>query len=150
MSETFKVRDEALTQRDRDTQKRVSRPRHVSRHPALVDIDLPNNNYKLSWNGNKNKRTEGVGVIVKKCSSIKLIDVEPISSRLLVVKTLIHNLNIEFLVAYVPTKEDSSEVKNSSDGRVVQSFCLLSCRLKFDSESGQTNDFKIGIRSFPA
>ena len=27
---------------------------------------------------------------------------------------------------------------------------LLSCRLGFDSESGQTNDFNIGIHSFPA
>ena len=35
-------------------------------------------------------------------------------------------------------------------GRVVWSVCLLSCRLGFDSESGQTNDFKIGILSFPA
>ena len=26
----------------------------------------------------------------------------------------------------------------------------LECRLGFDSESGQTNDFKIGIHSFPA
>ena len=25
----------------------------------------------------------------------------------------------------------------------------LSCRLGFDSESGQTNDFEIGIHSFP-
>ena len=40
--------------------------------------------------------------------------------------------------------------QNSSDGRVVWSVCLLSCRLGFDSESGQTNDFKIGIHSFPA
>ena len=39
---------------------------------------------------------------------------------------------------------------NSSDGRVVWSVCLLSCRPGFDSESGQTNDFKIGIHSFPA
>ena len=39
---------------------------------------------------------------------------------------------------------------NSSDGRVVWSVCLLSCRLGFDSESGQTKDFKIGIHSFPA
>ena len=39
---------------------------------------------------------------------------------------------------------------NSSDGRVVWSVCLLSCRLGFDPESGQTNDFKIGIHSFPA
>ena len=38
----------------------------------------------------------------------------------------------------------------SSDGREVKSVCLLSCRLGFDSESGQTNDFKIGIHSFPA
>ena len=35
------------------------------------------------------------------------------------------------------------------DGRVVWSVCLLSCRLGFDSESGQTNDFKIGIHSLP-
>ena len=38
----------------------------------------------------------------------------------------------------------------SSDGRVVWSVRLLSCRLGFDSESGQTNDFNIGIHSFPA
>ena len=38
----------------------------------------------------------------------------------------------------------------SSDGRVVWNVCLLSCRLGFDSESGQTNDSKIGIHSFPA
>ena len=38
----------------------------------------------------------------------------------------------------------------SLDGRVVWSVCILSCRLGFDSESGQTNDFKIGIHSFPA
>ena len=37
-----------------------------------------------------------------------------------------------------------------SKARVVWSVCLLSCGLGFDSESGQTNDFKIGIHSFPA
>ena len=42
------------------------------------------------------------------------------------------------------------ERHNSSDDRVVQSVCLLNCRLGFDSESGQTNDFSIGIDSFPA
>ena len=31
-----------------------------------------------------------------------------------------------------------------------KSVRLGSCRLKFDSESGQTDDFKIGARSFPA
>ena len=31
-----------------------------------------------------------------------------------------------------------------------KSVRLESCRLGFDSESGQTNDFKIGIHSFPA
>ena len=31
-----------------------------------------------------------------------------------------------------------------------KSVCLWSCRLEFDSESSQTNDFKIGIHSFPA
>ena len=31
-----------------------------------------------------------------------------------------------------------------------KSVHLGSCRLGFDSESGQTNDFKIGIYSFPA
>ena len=36
---------------------------------------------------------------------------------------------------------------NNSDGRVVWSVRLLSCILGFDSESGQTNDFKIGIHS---
>ena len=31
-----------------------------------------------------------------------------------------------------------------------KSVRLWSCRLRFDSESGQTNDFKIGIHSFSA
>ena len=31
-----------------------------------------------------------------------------------------------------------------------KSGCLRSCRLGFDSKSGQTNDFKIGIDSFYA
>ena len=39
---------------------------------------------------------------------------------------------------------------DSSDGRVVESVCFLSCRLGFDSESGQTSDFKIDIHSLPA
>ena len=33
---------------------------------------------------------------------------------------------------------------------MVWSVCLLSCRLGFDFESGQINDFKIGIHNFPA
>ena len=31
-----------------------------------------------------------------------------------------------------------------------ESVCLWSCGLGFDFESGQTNDFKIGIHNFPA
>ena len=38
---------------------------------------------------------------------------------------------------------------NSSDGRVVWSVCLLSCRLGFNSESGQTNDFKNWYSQLP-
>ena len=53
-----------------------------------------------------------------------------------------YNLNLEYIV--------KSKLTNSSDGRVVWSVCLLSCRLEFDSKSGQTNDVKIGIHSFPA
>ena len=41
---------------------------------------------------------------------------------------------------------------NRSDGRVVcyRASASGSVDLKFDSESGQTNDLKIGIHSFPA
>ena len=41
-------------------------------------------------------------------------------------------------------------VLNRSDGRVVWSSASGSVDSGFDSESGQTNDFKIGIHSFPA
>ena len=51
---------------------------------------------------------------------------------------------------HLSSKACENKGMNSSDGRVVWSVCLLSCRLGFDSESGQTNDFKIGIHSFPA
>ena len=39
-----------------------------------------------------------------------------------------------------------------SDGRVVgyRAFASESVDLGFDSDSGQTNDFNIGIHSFPA
>ena len=36
------------------------------------------------------------------------------------------------------------------DGRVVRASAAGSVDLGFDSESGQPNDFKIGIHSFPA
>ena len=39
---------------------------------------------------------------------------------------------------------------NGADGPVGESVCLGSCRFGFDSESGQTNNCKIGIHSFPA
>ena len=40
---------------------------------------------------------------------------------------------------------------NSSDGRVVRASAsaAVKCRLEFESESGQINNFKIGIPSFP-
>ena len=42
-------------------------------------------------------------------------------------------------------------VVSRSDGRVVYRVSASgSMDLGFDSESGQTNDFKIGIHSFPA
>ena len=65
------------------------------------------------------------------------------------------NLGISILTGSAPGKVDirgtlRGYMEHSSDGRVVWSVCLLSCRLGFDSESGQTNDFNIGIHSFPA
>ena len=50
--------------------------------------------------------------MVKKCNFIKIIDVEPILSRLIIVKTLIHNLNFKFVVADAPTEDSSSASKN--------------------------------------
>ena len=37
-----------------------------------------------------------------------------------------------------------------SDGRVLRTCAPWSCRLGFDSKSGKTKDFKIGIHSFLA
>ena len=54
------------------------------------------------------------------------------------------------LLQDIPSTSRETVPFDSSDGRVVWSVCLLSCRLGFDSESGQTNDFNIGIHSFPA
>jgi len=71
-----------------------------------IDIQLPNNNhYKLIWTGNNIKRQEGVGVIIKQCNFIKLLDIEHISSRLMTVRVLIHNLNFKFVIAYAPTED---------------------------------------------
>ena len=39
---------------------------------------------------------------------------------------------------------------NRSDGRVDRTSASGSVDSGFDYESGQTNDFKIGIHSFPA
>ena len=36
-----------------------------------------------------------------------------------------------------------------AEWRSGKSVRLLNCRLEFDSESGQTNDFIVGIHSFP-
>ena len=57
--------------------------------------------------------------------------------------------NQYFHLIRVKKKFYLQKFKNSG-GLVVQSVCLLSCRLGFDSESSQTNDLKIGIHSFLA
>ena len=54
-----------------------------------------------------------------------------------------------FVVWLVTASLCMREEYTSSDGRVVKRP-LGSCRLGFDSESGQLSDFKIGIQSFPA
>ena len=52
---------------------------------------------------------------------------------------------------YLLVGPKKKETNYSSDGRAVKASVRLgSCRLEFDSESGQTNDFNIGIHSFPA
>ena len=43
-----------------------------------------------------------------------------------------------------------SFAQNRSDGRVDRASVSELVDLGFDPESGQTNDFKIGIHSFPA
>ena len=44
----------ARPRRDRDTQKRVLRPRHVSRHPALVDMyKLETAVFRYNYSNNK-------------------------------------------------------------------------------------------------
>ena len=43
-----------------------------------------------------------------------------------------------------------SDLHNSSEGRVIRASASGAVRLEFDSESGQTNDLKIGTHSFPA
>ena len=50
--------------------------------------------------------------VLRFCNFIKKIDVEPISSRLLIVKTLIHNLNFKLVVAYALTENSSFAAKN--------------------------------------
>ena len=52
---------------------------------------------------------------------------------------------------YSAQMADTAQMANTAQtAECKYSVCLLSCRLGFDSESGQTNDFKIGIHSFLA
>ena len=48
------------------------------------------------------------------------------------------------------TVRHSWQLLNEIRWQSGKSVRLGSCRLGFDSESDQTNDFKIGIHSFPA
>ena len=83
--------------------------------------------------------------------SINFLDVSVHSSSTTVATSTFRKLtNTGLWCTRTALYHEKAALFNSSDGRVVWSVCLLSCRLGFDSESGQTNDFKIGIHSFPA
>ena len=68
----------------------------------------------------------------------------------IIIKFVTASKDLEIGLGINSTSKDLEIGISSSDGRVVYSVCLLSSRLGFDSESGQTNDFNIGIHSFPA
>lgn len=75
-------------------------------------IKIADDTYRLFWQGHKEKRHAGVGLIIKVCKYIEIEDVEAISPRIIIARLKIHNLHYKFVVTYAPTEDKSHSAKN--------------------------------------
>ena len=78
--------------------------------------------YNLYWKGRDDLRQHGVGILIKRCNYIKIIDVELYSPRILIARPTIHNINLKIIVIYAPHENLSSDLKNAFYNNLANQF----------------------------
>ena len=69
--------------------------------------------YEVYWSGNKLKRQHGVGIAVKYSPRVEIIEVLPISARIIVLDVVVYGCELRVISCYAPTEDSSDSTKDS-------------------------------------
>ena len=80
---------------------------------ALIECKENGYNYEVHWSGNKVKRQHGVGVAILVDKGIDVIEVIPVSARIIVLDVVVYGCYLRIINCYAPTEDDSDSTKNT-------------------------------------
>jgi len=68
--------------------------------------------YEVHWSGHTNKRTHGVGIVIKVDSSIEIVEIIPVDARIIVVDAIVRGCSLKIINCYAPTEDSTESSKN--------------------------------------
>ena len=85
------------------------------RRSELVKVNIENTDYTCFFSGDElDNRYHGVGIIIQN-SFCKVIEVQRVSNRIIVIKLSINNFRIRIINVYAPTDVDNKEINSSRE-----------------------------------
>ena len=71
------------------------------------------NKYEVHWSGHAVKRQHGVGIAILIDDAIDIIEVTPVSARLIVLDVVVYGCSLKVINCYAPTETDTDAAKNA-------------------------------------
>ena len=89
--------------------------RQLNHGSALVDVRANDTSvkYEVYWSGNKLKRQHGVGIAVKYSPRVEIIEVLPISARIIALDVVFNGCELRAISCYAPTEDSPDSTKDS-------------------------------------
>ena len=82
------------------------------------DDDDKGSSYAVHWSGHSVKRQHGVGIVIQVDKGIDVIEVIPVSARIIVLDVIVYGCSLRIINCYAPTEDDSESAKNTF-------YCML-------------------------
>ena len=87
--------------------------RRLNKGSALIQCnDESRNSYEVHWSGYTVKRQHGVGIAIRVDKGIDVVEVTPVSARIIVLDVVIYGCSLRIINCYAPTEDDSDSAKN--------------------------------------
>ena len=85
--------------------------RRLNKGSALVKSNS-GKKYEVHWSGHNNKRTHGVGIVIKVDTSIEIVEIIPVDARIIVADAIVRGCSLKIINCYAPTEESTESSKN--------------------------------------